>query len=263
MFAATLVFACTALVHPGAGRAKEREGEVFLPVPVPRPRTLRVEPPGSAPPQRPAPEPGPVGSPPQMGPPIPADLQKPAEPGCIDGLKARDVTAVPVTIPPQPDARCTVADPVKLTSLKLADGSKITFPDEPTLACATAGVFAAYLGELLGPLVKGSFGTTVAKISTGPGLECRSRDHVPGAKLSAHGQGLAIDIAGMVLSDGRVISVGAPKTETDRAFEAAARAGGCGYFHTALGPGADEYHKTHWHFDLEPRGSKGDGKFCQ
>ncbi len=189
--------------------------------------------------------------------------QPDADPECLDRLKATKVAATPILVAGQPDARCTVADAVKLTGMTLADGASVGFPDGPTLACVTADRFAAYVRELLSPLAKGSYGVPVAQVWTGPGLECRSRDHVAGAKLSAHGQGLAIDIAQIALADGRRIAVGTPATDLDRAFEAGARAAGCGYFHTALGPGADSYHKTHWHFDLEPRGSKGDGKFCQ
>ncbi|WP_158809080.1 extensin family protein, partial [Beijerinckia sp. L45] len=194
----------------------------------------------------------------------PGPARQPAEDtGCLGRLKATSVVATPISIGAQPDARCTVVDAVKLSSLKLPDGAEVVFPDGPTLACVTADTFAAYVRELLSPLAKGSYGAPIAKVWTGPGLECRSRDHIAGAKLSAHGQGLAIDIAQMALTDGHVIAVGTPKTDADRAFETAARAAGCGYFHTTLGPGSDSYHKTHWHFDLEPRGSKGDGKFCQ
>ena len=57
--------------------------------------------------------------------------------------------------------------------------------------------------------------------------------------------------------------VGDPKGESETGFETAARAGACGYFHTVLGPGSDSYHRTHWHFDLEVRGSQGDGKYCK
>lgn len=194
----------------------------------------------------------------------PGAARQPAEDtGCLARLNTTAVTAPPVSIGTQLDARCTVVDAVKLTGLKLPDGSDVAFPDGPTLACVTADTFAAYVRELLSPLAKGSYGAAIAKVWTGPGLECRSRDHVAGAKLSAHGQGLAVDIAQMVLTDGRTIAVGTPKSAADTAFETAARAAGCGYFHTTLGPGSDSYHKTHWHFDLEPRGTKGDGKFCQ
>ena len=117
--------------------------------------------------------------------------------------------------------------------------------------------------DLLAPLARGTWGVGLSDVWTGPGLECRSRDHIFGAKLSAHGQGLAIDIAQLKLGDGRLVAVGEPKTDVERDFETAARAGGCGYFHTVLGPGSDSYHRTHWHFDLEVRGRDGDGKYCK
>ena len=213
-------------------------------------------------PARPVAPEAPAAPAPRVAAPGPA-RQPATDAGCLDRLKTTAVTAAPISIGTQPDARCTVVDAVKLTGLKLADGSDVTFPDGPTLACVTADTFAAYVRELLSPLAKGSYGAPIAKVWTGPGLECRSRDHIVGAKLSAHGQGLAVDIGQMALSDGRTIAVGVPKSDADRAFETAARAAGCGYFHTTLGPGSDAYHKTHWHFDLEPRGSNGDGKFCQ
>jgi hypothetical protein len=186
-----------------------------------------------------------------------------ADPDCPTRLAARHVEAEPIAIGPQPDERCTVVQPVRLGALVLADGTKVDFPDKPTIACTTADVFSSYVRDLLVPLSRGTFASPVAAVWTGPGLECRARDHIFGAKLSAHGQGLAIDIAQLKLADGRVIAVGEPKSETDSAFETASRAAGCGYFHTVLGPGSDSYHRTHWHFDLEVRGAKGDSKFCK
>lgn len=152
---------------------------------------------------------------------------------------------------------------VQLTGLGLGDGTAVAFPDKPIVACATAETFATYVRDLLVPLSKGSYGVPIDAVWTGPGLDCRTRDHIPGAKLSAHGQGLAIDIAQLRLANRRLIEVGRPKGDLDQGFETAARAGGCGYFHTALGPGADAFHETHWHFDILPRGTKGDSKFCQ
>lgn len=185
------------------------------------------------------------------------------DPGCPGRLKSRDVAAEPITVGPQPDERCTVIEAVRLTALSLPGGGNVEFPDKPTIACTTADAFSLYVRDLLVPLAKGTFGSPVTSVWTGPGLECRARDHIFGAKLSAHGQGLAIDIAQLKLSDGRMIAVGEPKTDIESGFENASRAGGCGYFHTVLGPGSDAYHRTHWHFDLEVRGSKGDGKYCK
>ncbi len=187
----------------------------------------------------------------------------PDDPQCPSRLQGLQVDVAPITIPPQPDARCTVVQPVRLVGMTLADGAKIAFPEHPTIACTTADAFSAYLRDLLAPLSKGTFGAPLTAVWTGPGLECRSRDSVFGAKLSAHGQGLAIDIATLKLGDGRLVEVGTPKTDAETRFETAARAGACGYFHTVLGPGSDAYHRTHWHFDLEVRGKQGDGKYCK
>ena len=157
--------------------------------------------------------------------------------GCLDRLKAAKVAFEPIAIGPQPDARCTVVQPVKLTGATLGDGGSVAFPDRPTIACTTAETFAAYVHDLLSPLAKGSFGTALTTVWTGPGLECRSRDNIVGAKLSAHGQGLAVDIAQIRLADGRTIEVGSPKDAVADAFETAARAGACGYFPHRARPG--------------------------
>ena len=157
---------------------------------------------------------------------------------------------------------CTIAEPVRLTAMSLP-GGRIAFPDQPLVACATAETFADFVADLLVPLARGTYGETIVAVGTGPGFECRPRDGVKGAKLSAHGQGLAIDIAQFRLSGGRTYHVGDFTEERDRRFDRAARAAACGYFHTALGPGADPSHATHWHMDLEPRGKDGTSKFCQ
>lgn len=218
----------------------------------------------------PPPKPSGIGAPPAVPSVAPSGAttaftprQPPQDLDCPNRLKAGAVAAEPATIGPQPDPRCTVVQPVRLTGLTLGNGAKVDFPDKPTIACTTADVFTRYVRDLLVPLASGTFASPLSAVWTGPGLDCRSRDHIFGAKLSAHGQGLAIDIAQMKLADGRLIAVGNSSSPIELGFETAARAAGCGYFHTALGPGSDSYHRTHWHFDLEVRGAKGDSKFCQ
>ncbi len=225
-------------------------------MPTPAPPLPRAKPADLAAP--PAPAVAPSGATTAFNPRDPAP-----DAGCIDRLNARGVTVEATTLGPQPDQRCTVVQPLRLVSAKRVDGTSVAFPDQPTIACTTADAFSAYVHDLLAPLAKGTWGVGLASVWTGPGLECRSRDHIFGAKLSAHGQGLAVDIAQLKLDDGRLIAVGEPKTDAERDFEMAARAGGCGYFHTVLGPGSDSYHRTHWHFDLAVRGKDGDAKFCK
>jgi hypothetical protein len=164
---------------------------------------------------------------------------------------------------PSSDVRCVIAQPVTLEALTPRTGQRIEIPDHPTLDCVAALTFSRYVRDLLVPLAKGSFDATIVKIGTGPGFDCRTRDHVDGAKLSAHAKGLAVDIADITFAGGRVYQVGNEPDGIERAFDTAARAAACGYFHTALGPGADAFHVRHWHFDLEPRGGDGKSKFCQ
>jgi hypothetical protein len=168
-----------------------------------------------------------------------------------------------VKIEAQADPHCAIAQPVSLESLALRSGQRVDLPDRPTLDCATAATFASFVDEALAPLVKGSFGASITAIATGPGFECRTRDYVAGATLSEHAAGLAIDIASITFGGGRVYQVGQMTDAAERAFDRAARAAACGYFHTALGPGADAFHSSHWHVDLESRGSDGKSKFCQ
>lgn len=227
------------------------------PLPVPRPRDLTPELPAGS---TPGPSPEPEATKPTPPPELPREQERS---DCLARLEAMAVEATPVAIGPQPNDQCTVAEAVQLTGLRVGTNARVRFPDQPTIACATADTFGAYVRELLFPLVKGSYGVALDAVWTGPGLECRTRNHIPGAKLSAHGQGLAIDIAQLRLADQRMIEVGRPRDELDRSFEGAARAGACGYFHTALGPGADTFHETHWHFDIIQRGARGDSKFCQ
>ena len=81
---------------------------------------------------------------------------------------------------------------------------------------------------------------------------CRSRNNVRGAKISEHGRGKAVDIAGFIFSDGKEWTVARDYNKQIRRAQKAA----CGIFGTTLGPGSDGYHEDHLHFDTaERRGS--------
>ena len=139
----------------------------------------------------------------------------------------------------------------------------ITFPQHPVLSCQMALRFAAFMRDIADPLAKGIFGQTLNSVATGPGYECRTRNHQPNAKISSHGQGNAIDIAQLVLADGRKIAVERPGDAASRQLLAGIRAAACGTFSTVLGPGSDAAHATHMHVDIEARGRDGLSKFCQ
>nr|WP_237050624.1 extensin family protein [Microvirga ossetica] len=57
------------------------------------------------------------------------------------------------------------------------------------------------------PVVAGSLNTELKSVQTGPGFECRNRNRAETGKLSAHAEGLAIDIAGFELANGSPLRV--------------------------------------------------------
>ena len=85
---------------------------------------------------------------------------------------------------------------------------------------------------------------------------CRTRNNVRGAKISGHGRGKAVDIAGFVFSDGKEWTVEHDYNKTIRKAQKAA----CGIFGTTLGPGSDGYHEDHLHFDTA---SYRNGSYCR
>ena len=83
---------------------------------------------------------------------------------------------------------------------------------------------------------------------------CRTRNNRPGARLSEHGLGRAIDIGGFRLADGRRISVKEDWGGSGEGkFLKALHRQSCGLFMTVLGPGADRYHHDHFHLDTARR----------
>jgi hypothetical protein len=87
------------------------------------------------------------------------------------------------------------------------------------------------------------------------------RNNQPGAKVSEHGSGRAIDIAGIGLNDESEMSVltdwnSGAKGRALRQMHRAA----CGPFGTVLGPEADRFHRDHFHFDTARYRS---GSYCR
>ncbi|MFW8635174.1 extensin family protein [Cribrihabitans pelagius] len=83
---------------------------------------------------------------------------------------------------------------------------------------------------------------------------CRTRNNQPGAKISEHGRGRAIDISAFTLEDGQTVTVleGWQKRRTRKRLKKIWKAA-CGPFGTVLGPEADRYHRDHFHLDVAPR----------
>ena len=106
-------------------------------------------------------------------------------------------------------------------------------------------------------------GTGLKAVRTGPGFECRNRNRAAAGKLSAHAEGLAIDIAGFEFANGSTLRIKPEAGVAPDPALAALRTAGCGWFTTILGPGSDEAHHDHLHVDIQQHGSSGRYRICQ
>lgn len=89
---------------------------------------------------------------------------------------------------------------------------------------------------------------------------CRSRNSRPGARLSEHARGRAIDISAFVMADGSRLVVEDDWSGDDGRLLRRLHASACGPFGTVLGPEADAHHRDHFHFDVADYRS---GAYCQ
>ena len=143
---------------------------------------------------------------------------------------------------------CGVEEPVQVTSI---DGIRLSQP--ATLDCTTAAALKTWIQTAMRP----AFGNReVVELHIAAHYICRPRNNIKGGKISEHGRGKAIDIAGFVFSDGKSWSVARDYNKQIRK----AHKNACGIFGTTLGPGSDGYHEDHLHFDTA---SYRGGPYCR
>jgi hypothetical protein len=152
---------------------------------------------------------------------------------------------------------CGIGHPVMLKAIVLADRSHVRLEPPVEMRCRLAGEIAQWIIEDVAPAVAAS-GEPLAALSGVGAYECRGRNGVAGAKLSEHAIGNAMDVGGLKLAGGKIISV--QQNDMPALFEKI-RASACARFSTVLGPGADASHKTHLHLDLQER--RHGYKMCQ
>lgn len=166
----------------------------------------------------------------------------PAPGGALCGsARIRGETVAPVTssVP-----GCGIARPVRVTEV---DGVRLSRP--ALMDCDTARALETWVTRGLKPAI-GREGGGVAQLQVAAHYSCRTRNNRPGARLSEHARGRAIDISGIVLRNGTNIAV--LEGWRDRwagPFLRRAHRAACGPFGTVLGPDADRFHQDHFHFD--------------
>ncbi len=216
---------------------------------------------------------------PPLPPPRPSELAAPRKPAaeppaapapkgdaaatCLAKLIASGASAEAAPAPAAPVEGCGIGTPVRLSSVTDLTGEVVSLPDRPLLSCEFAAVLADYIRLIVAPLGQAMLHDKVAAIGTGPGYECRTQDRIAGAKISAHGHGLAVDFVTIAFADKRRVLVERQTGADEASYFRALRTAACGWFTTVLGPGADAFHATNMHLDIEKHGSSGNYRICQ
>ncbi len=151
---------------------------------------------------------------------------------------------------------CSVANPVRVHEVA---GIRLSRP--AVMDCSTAKDLKAWVQRGLKPAFADA-GARVQTMVVYDDYNCRPRNNRPGAKLSLHARGRAIDIGEFILADGQRVTVlkdwgrGQWGPVLRRLHSAA-----CGPFGTVLGPNYNGAHANHLHFDNDGYGRGG--RFCR
>ncbi|MCP4821378.1 MAG: extensin family protein [Shimia sp.] len=138
---------------------------------------------------------------------------------------------------------------IRKGAVKVYQVQEVTLSTPAVMTCETALALHRWVEKGAKDAVK-NYGGGVSKLKVAAGYACRTRNSRPGAKISEHGKGKAIDISAIYTKDGDEISVlkdwgrGKKGRMLKKMHKEA-----CGPFGTVLGPNADRYHKDHFHFD--------------
>ncbi|MER9655530.1 extensin family protein [Mesorhizobium sp. M0152] len=184
---------------------------------------------------------------PRMDEPMSPVEQMPAsETDCRQQLKRLDVAYTDLA--PIHEGQCGIDYPVKVSAI-----GSIQMKPAATLTCDMAATFAGWTKNELVPSARWRYFSGVRTIHQGSSYSCRK---IAGeGVLSEHGKGNALDVMSIELNNGDDIDVRKPGLFAfrTRGFLNNARADGCQYFTTVLGPGYNYDHRNHFHFDIKNR----------
>ncbi len=153
---------------------------------------------------------------------------------------------------------CVVRGAVRIT------GGDVTplRPGGLVMQCPLAVRYVIWDRQILRPAARETFGSEVASVENYGSYSCRriyGKDD-PKARPSEHARANALDVSGVRLEDGRVVSVasdwdGRGRSGAEgRGFLKRVRDGACRVFSTVLTPDYNEAHADHLHLDGAPRG---------
>jgi len=170
----------------------------------------------------------------------PANIGKPGQRGMICGTPGLTGAAIPAIL--SSVKGCGLEGGVRVTQVS---GIPLSMP--ATIDCTTAKALKTWVDRGIVPAV-GKRGGGVKQLMLAGSYVCRTRNHQAGAKVSEHGRGKAIDLAGIKLANGEVITV-AQDWKSEGKILKAVHKSACGPFGTVLGPKSDGFHEDHIHVD--------------
>jgi len=154
-------------------------------------------------------------------------------------IRGKRVSPIPGKLP-----GCGVDRPVSVTAV---DGVRLSVP--ATIDCETAKSLRSWVSNTVKPTYRRR-GGGVQSLTVAAHYACRTRNSRPGAKISEHGKGHAIDISAINFRDGSRVTVkDGWRVRRERRRLSKLHSGACGPFGTVLGPNSDRYHKDHFHLD--------------
>ncbi|MFN3350146.1 MAG: extensin family protein [Pseudorhodoplanes sp.] len=199
----------------------------------------------------------------------PSVFDPPSEPALDDEavLTPRSTARAPYPTPPRtnnppqrvasPARLASAPMPVPLGQSNIAAFGPVEVKPAATLACPMVSALDRWIIEAVQPAARRWFRQPVVEIRQISAYSCRGMNAQPGARISEHAFGNALDISAFTLADGRRITVkngwrGSPE---EQGFLRDVQGAACDMFNTVLAPGSNRFHYDHFHFDLMRRRS--------
>lgn len=159
-------------------------------------------------------------------------------------------------VAPISNGACGIEAPV---AVRYVSGVRLSTP--ATLNCRTANTLANWVANDAQTAVA-KLRSQITELTVFASYSCRTRNSRPGARLSEHALGNAIDIGVFTLANGVELSVEDDWGKSGKEGTAirALHASACGPFGTVLGPESDSYHYNHFHLDTAEYRS---GSYCR
>jgi hypothetical protein len=148
---------------------------------------------------------------------------------------------------------CGFENVVRIDAARLAVGTPFA------LSCPAAVALALWERHLLQPAAHAHFGHRVVRMEHFGSYACRDIAGRSEARRSRHATADALDIAGLVLADGRRIRIVQHWSTggNEALFLRELHAGACRVFDTVLGPDYDAAHRDHFHVE------RGGNRVCR